>query len=329
MDVNYTVATHCFTYNQAPYIEETLRGFVLQRTSFASVYVIIDDASTDGAKEVLLKWAENNLDFITYQGAYKREMPYGLLLYSRHKANENAYFSILLLSKNLYRQHDLKLKYISEWREKSKYHAFCEGDDYWTDPMKLEKQVSFLENNKSYSATAHQCQCIGAREGLFYEGVPDTIVMSDIISRARLFHTASLLYRAADYMALPPMKLPYLSGDKLEILRLSSLGPIKFFNDCMGVYRVHNTGVSSVVTLKDLMNDRNIATYMKSIYPIFPKYRFLSFLYGTFALYPKDVVWYQRYYFLLVSFILSFSYFPTNIRELALKVLRHYHYKNQ
>lgn len=325
MDFKYIVATQCFTYNQASYIEAALHGFVIQKTTFPSVFVVIDDASTDGEKEVILKWADVNLDFSTYQGAYKRELPYGTLLFSRHKANEDNYFAILLLSKNLYRQHELKLRYISEWRDNAKYHAFCEGDDYWTDPMKLEKQVTFLENNINYSAAAHQCKCIGAREGLFYDGVPETIVMTNIVSQARLFHTASLLYRATEYMKLPPMTKPYLSGDKLEILRLASIGPIKFFNDSMGVYRVHNTGVSSVVKLKDLKNDKNIAAYMKAIYPQFPKYRFLSFLYSTFALYPKDVSWYQKTYYLLVSFILSFSYFPTNIRELSLKVLRHYH----
>ena len=52
-DNNYMVATLCFTYNQAPYIENTLNGFSIQETSFPVVYIIVDDASTDGEQEVI------------------------------------------------------------------------------------------------------------------------------------------------------------------------------------------------------------------------------------------------------------------------------------
>ena len=324
----YTVATLCYTYNQASYIEDALNGFAIQNTSFPVVFIIIDDASTDGEQGILRDWSNANLVCIKEAGCYTEEKPYGTVLFLRHKDKENSFFVLLLLSKNLYRRPDLKLSYIKEWYDDAKYFAFCEGDDYWTNPNKLQIQVDFLDNHKDYSASAHQSQCIGARSGYFYENVPQILTMNDVLSNARLFHTASIVYRASGYRDLPPMNMPIVSGDKLEILKLSYLGLIRYFEDCMGVYRVHSTGMSSVVKLKDIKKDRNIMVYMKSIYPQFPKYRFLSFLYGTFALYPKDVSIIQKVYYLFLSFVLSFSYFPTNIKDLAKKIRRHYHLKH-
>lgn len=323
----YMVATLCKTYNHAPYIEEALNGFAMQQTTFPCVYIVIDDASTDGEPDVLRQWAEKNLALDTEKGGVYEQKTFGDRYVAYLKNNANSLFVIILLSEN---HHCKKPKkpYFSEWIDNAKYRALCEGDDYWTNPQKLRLQVDFLETHPDYSATVHQSKFIGAKTGLFYENVPETVTMNDILSNARLFHTASVVYRAKGYMELPPIKMPCVSGDKLMFLKLSYIGPIKFFENCMCVYRLHSEGMHSIVKLENLKKDKNIMLYMKSIDPHFPKYRFLSFLYGTFALYPKNVSLIQKAYYLFMSFILSFSYFPNNIRDFSKKLQRYRNFKS-
>jgi glycosyltransferase involved in cell wall biosynthesis len=87
MDERYTylVATRCFTYNHAPYIDDTLQGFAIQQTSFPVVSVIIDDASPDGEQDILRSWAKQNLALDEEGFAYDRAMDYGELFFARHK----------------------------------------------------------------------------------------------------------------------------------------------------------------------------------------------------------------------------------------------------
>lgn len=152
MDYKYIVATRCFTYNQAPYILDTLRGFSIQKTSFPCVFIIVDDASSDGEPDILRHWAEENLLLNEKRVSSCKEMQYGELIYARHKEQTNSFYSIILLSDNHYRSQKSKQKmsYIAEWYNESKYHAICEGDDFWIHPQKLQLQVDFLEAKSGY-----------------------------------------------------------------------------------------------------------------------------------------------------------------------------------
>lgn len=111
------------TYNHAPYIRQCLDGFLMQETNFKYEIIIHDDASTDGTTEIIKEYAEKYPDLITpiFQ-------------------SENQY------SKGL---RGFYAKFVFP-RAKGKYIALCEGDDYWTDPLKLQKQVDFLEANPEY-----------------------------------------------------------------------------------------------------------------------------------------------------------------------------------
>ena len=80
-DYKYKVATQCMTYNQRPYIEDTLKGFVMQQTTFPVVYVVVDDASTDGEQELLFNWAHKNLNFGS-DDAYIKETGYAKIMYA-------------------------------------------------------------------------------------------------------------------------------------------------------------------------------------------------------------------------------------------------------
>ena len=141
------VATRCFTYNHAPFIIDALNGFSIQEADFSMVYCIVDDASTDDEPNILRTWAENNLDLNEDGVSYREILDYGEIIVAHLKDKHNSLFVILLLSSNHKQAGKSKLQYISEWLNNSKYIAICEGDDYWTDPQKLAKQVKILESD--------------------------------------------------------------------------------------------------------------------------------------------------------------------------------------
>ena len=115
------VSISCITYNHKQYIRDAIEGFLMQRTNFPVEILIHDDASTDGTAEIIREYEKQYPWLI--KPVYQTENQY-----SKH----NSFISIS------------KIQY---GRALGKYIAFCEGDDYWTDPYKLQKQVDFLESN--------------------------------------------------------------------------------------------------------------------------------------------------------------------------------------
>lgn len=192
------------------------------------------------------------------------------------------------------------------------YVAVCEGDDYWTDRSKLQKQVAQLESNRRFAGSAHQCLVIVDEKParLFREKVPAEITTLDLIG-GRLFHTASIVFRrqALDLLAAAP---DVLSGDRLLNFCVSFLGPIHYSEDCMCAYRLHAAGMSSNASVAQMKMDLNSVGYLKTINPAFPRYRYTSYVYATIAL-CRAANWHQKIRFLALSFLYSFSYFPENL----------------
>lgn len=146
ISTNPIVVIHCMTYNHKPYIRQCLDGFVMQKTNFPFFAIVVDDASTDNEQEVLWDFINNELDASTLQ---KKETNDYVRVIATHKTNSNCTFLFFFLKYNHYRK-KAKDPYFKEWEEKVKYIAICEGDDYWTDPLKLQKQVDFLESHQDY-----------------------------------------------------------------------------------------------------------------------------------------------------------------------------------
>lgn len=120
------VSISCITYNHVPYIRECLDGFLMQECEFSFEVLIHDDASTDGTAEIIREYQEKFPDII--KPVIQKENQY-----SKGVRSIGTKFNIP--------------------RAKGKYIAMCEGDDYWTDPLKLQKQVDFLEANSDYTIT--------------------------------------------------------------------------------------------------------------------------------------------------------------------------------
>lgn len=244
----YMVATRCMTYNHAPYIEEALQGFAKQKTSFPIVTVIVDDASTDEEPEILRKWADDNLN-IKDNASLWREMPYGHLAEGTLKGLENNTFVILLLSNNL-TQKGLgwkKMEYIAEWNDNAKYIALCEGDDYWIDPLKLQKQVDFMEDHPNHSLCfcAHQ-RLLSSGETIDVKRYKQNLVtcpMKDIILGGGGFMaTNSMLYRDNMYEPYTVWAKDCPIGDLPMMLTLANKGCVGFLVDVMCVYRIMSQG---------------------------------------------------------------------------------------
>ena len=138
----YKVCVYCSTFNQTSYIKDTMDGFCMQQTNFPFVCLIMDDASTDGEPEVIKQYLNDHFDT-----EWTKETDDYHLTLARHQENKNCFFAVYLLKYNHYSIKKPRLKYYREVTDEIDYVALCEGDDYWTDAHKLQKQADALDAN--------------------------------------------------------------------------------------------------------------------------------------------------------------------------------------
>lgn len=211
MDGKYMVMVLCLTYNHELYLEDALKGFVMQKTNFPFIAVVIDDCSTDGTANILHQYEE------TYPEIIKA----------------------VYLPENYYSQGKSKYPFYKEYQDNSKYIALCEGDDYWIDPLKLQKQVDLLEQHEEYSmcCTAFS-QTINGKES---EKTKIVFDLDDIdirqILEGQWIGTLTVMYRKGlvhDYK--PPFSnLPM--GDLPLWCHLAQKGTVKYIKDITANYR--------------------------------------------------------------------------------------------
>lgn len=127
MNTNILVTIICTAYNHEKYISDAIDGFLMQKTNFDYEVLVHDDASTDRTAEIIRKYAEEYPQIIIPILQEKNQVSQGVQIYKEY----------------LYP------------RGKGKYFAICEGDDYWTDETKLQKQIDFLEIHQDYSMCCH------------------------------------------------------------------------------------------------------------------------------------------------------------------------------
>jgi len=218
--INPLVSIICRTYNHEKYISEAIESFLMQKTDFPIEIIIYDDASTD-----------NNANII---GKYKKKYP-SIIRPIYQKENQH--------SKGFNRS--VRLIYS---KAKGKFIASCEGDDYWTDPYKLKKQVEFLEQNTNYIATAHNVRVIDKNNELVsdklnpYKLFDKHIYTVKDAEQLRLpFQTASLVYRNIWLNLSDEIMKPYLkckvNGDHKIATLLSLMGDIFCLPDIMADHR--------------------------------------------------------------------------------------------
>lgn len=247
------VIIRCWTYNHEKYIMDAIGGFVMQETTFPFAAIIIDDHSTDKEQELLWHFVNSELEPSLIQ---EEETDDYIKIIAPHKKNQNCTFVILFLKYNHSSIKKDKISYFIEWQNSAKYIASCEGDDYWTSPHKLQKQVDFLEEHDDYSCCCHRFKIYYENTdtwtddfgGIIFAKNPNAqgIEVSNIQNfRTRFTWTLTLCFRKSVYDSIvwPPYK--YGGKDFNFHYHLLKMGKGWCFADYMGVYRKHDGGVWS------------------------------------------------------------------------------------
>ena len=209
-NINTPLVSICtITYNHEKYIVEALDSFLMQKTNFPFEIVVDDDCSTDGSVEVIKKYMEKFPHIIK---AKLREKNVGMI--SNFIGNQK--------------------------QAKGKYLALCEGDDYWTDPLKLQKQVDFLESHKEYSMVFHNAELQHYTEnGITIEPFNPEEESRDYtandIFKTWSVPTASVLTRNEENPWFPVNDGPF-------IMKCASLGKVYYMAEQMSIYRRVPTG---------------------------------------------------------------------------------------
>lgn len=274
------VSVCMISYNHGKFIAQAIESILSQQTDFPIELVIGDDFSTDDTYDICMHYASRDRRVRVLE----RDRNVGVMNNFTRTLKECG----------------------------SEYVAVCEGDDYWTDARKLQKQIDFLDKNPEFGGAAHQSEVLiqDRITRLFRVDVPGVISTRDLLG-ARLFHTASILFKreAIDIFAGSPA---VLSCDRLLNFCVSFIGPIHYTDDPMCVYRLHGAGMSSTVSVEQLKQDLNCIDYLHSVNPGFPKYRYLAYVLATIGL-CRFATPAQRLRYMGLSFIFSFAGFPSNI----------------
>ena len=224
MNGNYmqkTVSVNMITYKHESYIEQAIKGILMQQTDFDYELIIADDCSPDRTEEIV-----NDLIKTHSQGSK--------IKYFRHKKN------IGMQANGIFAFNQCSGKYV----------ALCEGDDYWTDPLKLQKQVDFLEANLDYSICYHKVQVL--RNSVLEEDditseVSETTTIKDL-AKGNYIHTCSVVFRNKLFNKLPKYFHKAPVGDYFLHMLNAKYGKIKFLNEFMSVYRLHDNSIWSSQT---------------------------------------------------------------------------------
>lgn len=226
------VSILCAAYNQKDYIKKTIDSFLMQKTNFEFEIIINDDASTDGTTQIIKDYHKKYPKLI--KPIFQKENQYS-------KKDKFGSITERFLIPN----------------SSGKYVAFCEGDDYWTDEFKLQKQFDFMENNPEFSVCFGKVSFLNNDE-IFKDEHEKSYVsvfknrskfsIEDIIEN-NFIATCSVMYRRKNFKKFPEWtkKMPF--GDWWMHVMHAQSGKIKYINQPMAVYRIHKGGVWSSKTL--------------------------------------------------------------------------------
>lgn len=264
METNYLVHVSCITYNHSLYIKDAMDGFCMQKTTFPYLCTIIDDASTDGEQEIISKYLHDNFVLSQALGESTIETEDYLLISAQHKTNKNCSFIVLLLKWNHFSEKKPKTSYLREYIKGIKYRAICEGDDYWTKPDKLQKQINILENHEEISICAHNANkliCSNGEIVPFNQNIPSGIYnIKDVIAKKWFTPTASFVYRRKNVISSIWYKNG-CNGDMATLYTKLLEGDLYYDSEIMSVYRY---GTPS--SMSSSSNDRVIVQKKINLY---------------------------------------------------------------
>lgn len=229
------------THNQTQFIREALDSVLLQRTTFPFEIIVSDDASMDGTVEILKE--------------YQNVHPYKIRL--------------LLSEKNIGGPENLKRVIEAS---NAKYITCLDGDDFYTDEYKLQKQVNFLEAHPEYAACFHNtwyADSKGRLCGLFNR--PDFHAVHDAreFIRERWFVPIHSAVLRREYIEFPEWYNTVMNDDYVVHLSVAKHAPYYYMSDVMVAYRHHGNNISHAY--HDLiLTDTQLCTILENMKPLYP-----------------------------------------------------------
>lgn len=240
------VSVFMMAYNHEKYISEAIEGVLMQNTNFDFDIVIGEDCSTDNTRQIILDYQRK------YPGKFK------LLLHKENigaMANQQAVFSVCT----------------------GKYIAMCEGDDYWTDPYKLQKQVDFLESNHEFGLVHTQFKIFEQKSGVFSQGPQNRqhvdlfrLLGGNAISSLTVCFRRELI---VSYLKeIRPNDKKWIMGDYPLWIYIAGNSKIGFIPEYTAVYRKLEESASNSknsVYLKNFWNSSlDVVKYMSDYFKI-------------------------------------------------------------
>ena len=238
MKNNILVSICSITYNHAPYIRQCLEGMLMQKTNFDFEIIINDDCSTDGTTEIIREYAEKYPDIV--KPIYHEE--------NQYQKGVRAMFAKFVFPK-----------------AQGKYIALCEGDDYWIDPLKLQKQVDFLENNTDYALVYTNVHFYNQRKDIL---VKNHLTNISFIPKNFTDHLTHASYIAPCTWVLRKEALLELGsnlfsdGSFVLALEIWRKNKIHFLTESTAVYRILDNSASHQMNLESRFN------YLKGVFSI-------------------------------------------------------------
>ena len=287
------VSVWMITYNHEEFITEAIDGVLMQQTNFQIELIIGEDCSTDKTAEIIKAYQEKHPEIIKARF---------------NKPNIGMMPNVI--------------KTLEECT--GKYIALCEGDDYWTDPLKLQKQVDFLENNGGYSGCFHDT------EVKYIDSLKNNILFSDFPANPfhnlekHIFtiedtflgiigHTSSFMFRnkALDrYVKNNKLfsRIPF--GDNVMISAVSEFGNLYRLNDIMSVYQINDQGVTKASS--DFNDNKKWLDNKISLYQIqdaYFDYKYSKIIYKRIKYYKNKLTQYFWWEFLKQKSFSNFAIF--------------------
>ena len=212
------VSVIMITYGQEKYISDAINGVLSQKCNFEVELILANDCSPDNTDTEINKILNNNPNA-------------NWVKYTRHSVNKGMQNNFIWASEQC----------------TGKYIAMCEGDDYWTDPLKLQKQVDFLETNSDYVLCFHKVNILKQNGRIvpdFVTKLPNDYQLKEVFfKKGNYIHTVSVMYR--NFLIDFPELYRYTpEGDFLLYLMLTKFGKLGYLEDVMAVYR-YNIGIIS------------------------------------------------------------------------------------
>ncbi len=261
----YKVYVLTCTFNQSLFIEDCLNGVAKQKTNFPFVHHVVDDASTDGEQNVIKAWMEKECDLETKE-CFDNEIC--SVVITKLKNNTNCTVVFYFLKKNMYgnpKKQDLYLL----WREVCPYEALCEGDDYWIDENKLQRQYDWLEEHPEYSMCWHDAYVDENGEKNPYERYKTDcdVPFVDLVMKGGAFcPSASLFFRHSCFFnyvnKVKENDLSFYVGDYPLQMYMGHVGKVRYMKDPMCVYRVFSNG-SWTQKVKSLSKEEKVKFWDK------------------------------------------------------------------